>query len=83
MPRAGSPSLISQLSLDRKKGGREPKATSQEALSAGKAAKAHYRIVVMGAAGVGKSAIVSQFLYDTFQVNILIVSEIYNELEKV
>ncbi|GFO00569.1 ras-related protein rap-1b [Plakobranchus ocellatus] len=28
--------------------------------------KSHYRLVVMGAAGVGKTAIVSQFLYDQF-----------------
>ncbi|KAK3793095.1 hypothetical protein RRG08_038600 [Elysia crispata] len=28
--------------------------------------KSHYRLVVMGAAGVGKTAIVSQFLYDHF-----------------
>ncbi|XP_046363407.1 ras-related protein Rap-1b-like [Haliotis cracherodii] len=28
--------------------------------------RAHYRIVVMGAAAVGKSAIISQFLYDRF-----------------
>lgn len=27
----------------------------------------HFRIVVMGAAGVGKSAIISQFLYENFQ----------------
>ena len=29
--------------------------------------KSRYRVVVMGAAGVGKSAIISQFLYDRFQ----------------
>ncbi|KAK7483784.1 hypothetical protein BaRGS_00025000 [Batillaria attramentaria] len=29
--------------------------------------KSRYRITVMGAAGVGKSAIISQFLYDRFQ----------------
>ena len=29
--------------------------------------KSRYRIVVMGSAGVGKSAIISQFLYDNFQ----------------
>lgn len=28
--------------------------------------KLHYRVTVMGAAGVGKSCIISQFLYDTF-----------------
>ncbi|PVD38776.1 hypothetical protein C0Q70_01399 [Pomacea canaliculata] len=30
--------------------------------------KSRFRIVVMGAAGVGKSAIISQFLYDHFQI---------------
>lgn len=34
---------------------------------AAKQDKSRYRIVVMGAAGVGKSAIISQFLYDNFQ----------------
>ncbi|KAL8601504.1 hypothetical protein ACOMHN_000446 [Nucella lapillus] len=36
-------------------------------LSANKAEKSRYRVTVMGAAGVGKSAIISQFLYDKFQ----------------
>ncbi|BFZ02737.1 hypothetical protein BsWGS_05776 [Bradybaena similaris] len=34
--------------------------------SATKAPKSHFRLVVMGAAGVGKTAIISQFLYDQF-----------------
>ncbi|XP_005092549.1 ras-related protein Rap-1 [Aplysia californica] len=45
------------------------KSTSSNRLSVtptAKSPKSHYRLVVMGAAGVGKTAIISQFLYDQF-----------------
>ncbi|KAK8766992.1 hypothetical protein V5799_006231, partial [Amblyomma americanum] len=35
----------------------------------GHLAKDHYRVVVLGAARVGKTAIVHQFLYDEFPVD--------------
>ncbi|XP_067143482.1 GTP-binding protein Rhes-like [Centruroides vittatus] len=39
------------------------------AMSDGEKTKDHYRIVVMGAAKVGKTAIVQQFLYDRFPLD--------------
>ncbi|XP_070184821.1 ras-related protein Rap-2a-like [Littorina saxatilis] len=75
----GSQSVSSQLCGDSRNNNMENKtskpksnSSSQEQLTLnakkGKQGdKSRYRIVVMGAAGVGKSAIISQFLYDNFQ----------------